>query len=523
MLAAITAGEVPGTFTVDRTGFEFPTLTYMGARGAPHSWKIMITLLGATDAAAADAARKPLRITDEMLALGGKLPAGAIVEIRTESSQVGGKVRDVVPDYISVGKNLGKKNETNALTQALRDALGLFNKQQKRSLGLADVRPPPQLVRKYDDAPLTAEDFREGVTVQRKLNGVHFVAYKSKGPPPRIVRYSRTGAEYPGQDTIANELNAMYTAWESCLASGTITLPAAVSLATGKLNPIQVFSNAYFAGELYKHGENLNQISGQARRADNAGDADLDYNIFDVFFPEGSESGSQSPLVDVKSRDRQRILNEFFGCADQMKVPHPHIHRVENFLASDKAAVDALVTRFLGEGYEGGIVRRDAGGYRYSYNNYHSMNALKIKPTHDDEFIVVGYAQGSRGKDVGAVIWECEVPLDKAIDENDRRFMVVPKNITTEERKAIFRCLDERLPAVKAAKANAKLPADLPLPVDLPEQTRFERYVKGKPLTVEYKEISAKTGKPLQAKALAFRTYESGPGNDPIALLLKGC
>jgi hypothetical protein len=53
--------------------------------------------------------------------------------------------------------------------------------------------------------------------------------------------------------------------------------------------------------------------------------------------------------------------------------------------------------------------------------------------------------------------------------------------------------------------------------------TRFERDVKGLPLTVEFAESSAETGKPLQAKALTFRTYESGPDNDPIRKLMAEC
>ena len=44
MRAAIADGTVPGAFSADRTRFEFPTLTYAGAR-APHEWKIIVTLL----------------------------------------------------------------------------------------------------------------------------------------------------------------------------------------------------------------------------------------------------------------------------------------------------------------------------------------------------------------------------------------------------------------------------------------------------------------------------------------------
>jgi hypothetical protein len=78
--------------------------------------------------------------------------------------------------------------------------------------------------------------------------------------------------------------------------------------------------------------------------------------------------------------------------------------------------------------------------------------------------------------------------------------------MTYAERYKIYRCL------------GVNVAADGTPPV-----SRFERDVIGKPLTVEYKELSPTTGKPLQAKALAFRTYESGPDADPIARLMREC
>jgi hypothetical protein len=163
--------------------------------------------------------------------------------------------------------------------------------------------------------------------------------------------------------------------------------------------------------------------------------------------------------------------------------------RVENFPVADAAELDALVARFLADGYEGAIARKDGAGYRYGYNGYHSANLLKIKPTFDAEFPVVGFTQGSRGKEVGAVIWECEVPGGPG-DPGDRRFTVVPKDMSYEERRALFQCLGGLVPGPGGPGAAAV--------------TRFERDLRGRPLTVEYREVSAKTGKPLQAKALAL-------------------
>ena len=498
MLAAIAQGDLPGEFSADRNSFTFQTLTYVGARGARHSWTVRVSLLSG----APSGVGTPIAITDEMLGRGSQLPPGAVAEICTESCQIGGKLRDIIPTYVTVGKNLGKKNATNALTQALRDALGLYNKQRARHQAVAaptaptapsattapatapatapSAQPPPQLVKSFSDAPVTAADFDAGVTVQRKLNGVRLIAYVRDG---KLHRYSRTSHEYSGQDELADELLAAFSAWVTRPRGGKFGAPE--------------YDNIYLDGELYQHGVPLNEISGQARRQSGAPGKNLALHVFDVFFPNEIAVGR-----DMASRDRQRAVDEFFARA-RARAPAPALVRVENFPAPDQAARDALVKRVLSEQYEGAIVRRDAAGYRYSHGNYHSANALKLKPIFDSEFPVTGYTQGVRGKDSGAVIWICTVPEAESKSAEDREFTVVPKNMSYPQRYALYKLLGEN-----CAGAGA------------PPLTRFERDVKGLPLTVEYRERSATTGKPLQARAIAFRTYESGPGADPIAALL---
>lgn len=484
MRHALEAGELPGGFAdLGRTVYAFPTLAYAGARGATRLWTVRVRLIAGGDY---------VPITDAMLDQPPPGLDGHRAEITVESQQAGGKVRDIVPTYVGVGKNLGKKNATNCVTQALRDALGIYNKQRRRT-DVAEVapedvakveargpdpRPPPMLVKKLGEtreATLTPADFAAGVTAQRKLNGVHLVVYA--GADGRPALYSRTGVTYPGLAPVVAEMGPMFAAARRLGAAGT--------------------GPPYFDGELYVHGETLNWISGQARRGDD--DGELELHIFDVFFPCATAAGR-----DMASRDRQAYLDEVFAAADHA---HPHVVRVENFPAADAAALEALAARFLADGYEGAIARKDGASYRYSYNGYHSANLLKIKPTFDAEFPVVGFTQGSRGKEVGAVIWECEVPAP--VDPADRRFTVVPKDMGYEERRALFRCLGELVPGPGGPGAAAV--------------TRFERDLRGRPLTVEFREVSAKTGKPLQAKALAFRTYESGPAADPVRALLAEC
>jgi hypothetical protein len=503
MKAAIAAGTVPGAFRDNRAVFEFPTLTYCSARGATHVWTIRVRLLTGVPGEYAP-------ITDAMLDQPSIAMPQHRAEITVESRQVGGKTRETVPTYVTAGKNAGKSNATNAISQALRDALGLYNKQRKRGDAVDapdrvrefDPMPPPMLVQKIGESrestftPLT---FAAGVTAQRKFNGVHLVSFAGRGcdGAPQLVQYSRTGTAYPGQAQLIAELLPMIAA-PPRIEPGAYGVPAnraivaAYGAAPGGAGP-----TPYFAGELYLHGKSLPWINGQARRGDD--DAVLKFHIFDVFFPHAKAAGH-----DMVSHHRQAYIGALFALADASAKPHEHVVRVENFPVSSMDELNALAKRFIADGYEGAIARKNDAGYRYSYSNYHSANLVKIKPVFDGEYPVVGFTQGTRGKDVGAVIWECAVP--DAPDPSDNRFTVVPKDMTYAERYAIYICIGKLVPG-----ADGKL------------VTRFERDIRGLPLTVEFREISTKTGKPLQAKALTFRTYERGPGMDPIKRLLDEC
>jgi hypothetical protein len=97
---------------------------------------------------------------------------------------------------------------------------------------------------------------------------------------------------------------------------------------------------------------------------------------------------------------------------------------------------------------------------------------VKLKQCFSDEFKIIGYTEGSRGKDKGAIIWVCETA-------DNVEFNVTPKDITYEQRKELF----------------------------LDAEENFDKKYKHKMLTVDYEALS-KNGVPLRAKAVVIRDYE---------------
>ena len=106
--------------TPDGPAVVFPTIGYESSRGGKMSWTIQVQLqCGKTFAP----------ITPEVFDLPGSEGCQGVISVI--SKQI--TVRKVVPTFVDKGKNLGKKNATNAFTQALREALSKYNKQQMKT------------------------------------------------------------------------------------------------------------------------------------------------------------------------------------------------------------------------------------------------------------------------------------------------------------------------------------------------------------------------------------------------------
>jgi DNA ligase-1 len=342
-----------------------------------------------------------------------------------------GKVRNSTPTIITEGKNLGKSNETNVFTQALRDAYGLYNKQAAKSTEDNDLFPP--MLAQRLDAQTTPPDFTAEVFIQRKFNGVRVVA----GVVKDVIMYSRTRKLYKGFEDIKQE----------------------IKIIIDKFNNDNPEKHLYLDGELYKHGMSLQDISGMARRGEKKA-GQLQYYVYDCFVIENHT------LAGLKFGERNKIIEKYIPKSTTHIVP------VETFRVNSLDEANNYYNKFIKENYEGAIVRLNTP-YQFSYNSYHSPSLLKMKPAFDDEFKIVGYSAGEKGKAKDAIMFELETNAGK-------RFTVTP-GLTLEERKQLYK----------------RMPAD------------FDTKYKGKLLTVTYDELS-KDGIPSRARTegIVIRDYE---------------
>jgi len=102
---------------------------------------------------------------------------------------------------------------------------------------------------------------------------------------------------------------------------------------------------------------------------------------------------------------------------------------------------------------------------------------LKRKPVYDQEFEVVGFTSGKKGKALGAVIWQCKTLNEKIFNVDPTGEWASYKNRYNTYKECI--------------KNNG--------------QGFIDKY-KGRKLLVEFREWTNK-GIPSHAKAISFRDY----------------
>jgi hypothetical protein len=392
----------------------------------------------------------------------GSMSDNTIAQIWTVQGIVGNdgpleyKSTRSIPTYISKGKNLGKKNATTVLTQALIHARSKYLKKVNNTAMRETVkRVNPMAVHKYSETPRDiTKHIVYPVAVQRKLDGGRTVAYFDTDEK-KVIMYSRNLKDVTGQIHITCELEKMF------------------KIINEKI------PGAYLDGEIYKHGLILEEISGKMRREKGSKTAakekaegntvQLEFHIFDLFFID-DEACKMSYI------ERMILLHQMFKLAKPLKLKF--IKNVKTYIVDDRKREEELYHQFLKEKYEGSIVRNTQGQYEFGTSREkRTYQARKRKPRYSAEFKLLDYTQGDQGKDRGAIIWVLITAGDSKKNINPKKFNSTPKDMNYPERYAVFKSMT---------------PA------------KFNRDYKNKMMTIEYDTIS-KDGVPLRAKSKGIR------------------
>lgn len=254
------------------------------------------------------------------------------------------------------GKNIGRANETTPLEQAEKEMQSRIKKQLDKGYVMTEEEAgapatngmgllKPALAMVY--AKVKDIDWRAAFA-QRKMDG-HRCLYKDG------VLYSRGGKPINlPHILVAIEANGM--------------------------------KNLHLDGELYCHGVSLQQIGSLVKNPREESEQ-LEYHVYDVISDEpfAARYTQESRLVDVGP-----------------------IKTVETIQVHSEEELRALDAQWVGEGYEGSILRWGLVGYQ---SDKRSKYLLKMKEYQDSEATVVG--------------WRLGVPLIRAQGEDSEEFQVV--------------------------------------------------------------------------------------------------
>jgi len=331
--------------------------------------------------------------------------------IETTHGYVDGK-KQVNEKVISVGKNIGKKNETTPLQQAVSEAKASWIK--KKESGYAPIGVTTSSVITVSDitngvaavnlneegesdegdagrgkgidkdvpSPMLAHDFlKRGKAIkfpcftQRKYDGTRCVAMSGKG------LFSRNKKRYPHLDHIVAEINK---------------LPSTIIL----------------DGELYSDTLTFQEIVGIVKRetlkeGDQEKQIQIKLHVYDII--------NEAPY-ELRYTNLQMLFN---------KYKFKHLVLVKSDICESEEAIKELHAQYVAEGFEGLMLRNKTGLYK----NSRAVDLQKFKEFFDGEFKIVGYKEGE-GLETGCVIWICEA-------ENGLQFACRPRG-TREEREVLY-------------------------------------------------------------------------------------
>jgi ATP-dependent DNA ligase len=329
------------------------------------SWQITINLFNAQ--------HKRMSITG----LDMNVPEGAIAEYYTTNGLIGMKMTDSSPTVIRSGKNLGKKNATNVLTQAYSDCSSKYRLKLKS--GYTETKADQDKI-SPDEIPIPMalkswKDFgtrlKYPLFVQPKLDGLRMIAMLDSDG--KVTLKTRRRHDIPKFNKLRTELQSMYDR----STDKTIILD----------------------GELYSHGMNLQNISGIVRAETGRDDEkdQLQYWLFDCFCVKDSTTHNTLDPFDI----RLNRLNQFMS--NRTKISQLVINDTVQMQSEQDA--DEYYTQMITNGYEGVIYKSLGKPYEYSFNKEkRSSWYLKRKQQFDSEFEIVSYTEG-KGKDDKCVVF----------------------------------------------------------------------------------------------------------------------
>lgn len=247
-------------------------------------------------------------------------------------------------------KNVGKKSETTAFEQAIKESKAKIVKKQEnaytediKEIDNVDMYFEPMLAQKFDKGDVISET----VLSQPKLDGIRNICKKSGN-------FTRKGKSQPAIPHIYESLKSIFVEYPDLVVDG----------------------------ELYNHDlrDDFNQITSIARKQKpTAIDLEnsrqkIQFHVYDVCFIDAPEIPLEYRIAFIED-----VLSDF-----------DYIEIVDTQIVETQERLDELYGEYIGEGFEGQMIRMVDS----VYDNKRSKSLLKRKTFFDEEFKIVRFEEG---------------------------------------------------------------------------------------------------------------------------------
>lgn len=275
--------------------------------------------------------------------------------------QVGGVITKSDKVFVEA-KNIGKKNETTVEEQALKEAESIWKKKIKSEnfvINIDDIDKkafnPPMLAHTYDK--VFSDELKY---IQPKLDGIRCnMSYENN----EILALSRKNNPFYTVEHIKEKLFQIL-----------------------KENP-----SIHLDGELYNHElhDNFNKVVSLVKKEkineqqENEIVKYVRYNVYDLW-------DDNNPNMTFS--ERNKLINELLSDIEYVDI-------VPTFEIASESDIKAYFETFVGGGYEGAILRKNA-----KYEHKRSKNLLKYKEFNEEEFLILDICEG-KNKGIAEYAW----------------------------------------------------------------------------------------------------------------------
>lgn len=276
--------------------------------------------------------------------------------ITVAAGQLDGKITETY-NVITEGKNIGRANETTVMEQTEFEAEAKWKKQQDKAYRetveeareAAKASHKPMLANKWDDKQHTLKEGME-IAIQPKLDGMRCLARKIDG---EVLLTSRAGKPIESVPHLNSELAAF--------------------MANGET----------WDGELYVHGmafEELMSICKKKAKNLAPNYSIVQFHVFDV--------------VDTEEKfiERTMATRALYDVSTYFHWVPTKMYTIQSRKQFEEY-VNEQLKAFEDAGYEGIIIRR----LDLPYEHKRSVQLIKVKTFHDEEFTIVGSEDGKKG------------------------------------------------------------------------------------------------------------------------------